>query len=499
MVMQLIDPSELGVNYLSFPYQSGFGYAAPTNGVSAGGLVTGSDFKYQGGAVAGRYYFWRFAANFPMYTGFHIQVTDNTTNRVLFKWWDSTDAAVNCSLHLTSSGTLRAVTGASGGTLTTGTTVLQPGTVYWVDVYTDFAASGTFHVWIDEVSEFNVTGDTKGSGNGRDGSLEYPDDDTVYVDNVMAVNTDTSTTNLNISRIGPTTVMPFIPKTIDTVQNLTLVGSSPGPEALSERPFDTTSYYEATPPIFVAGITFPTATDTYATFNMGPVSGPDPSNAVKAIYTTQVGRSAFPGSFGWRAVTRDPLIVTGSSPGWAFYTGIAGLNSFWDWGENFADDIIENPWYDLTESYPATPTLPLTTEYLTTTTSWGWYHSDALATPVILTGDNKMTALYMLVAYEGLITSPSTDVLSTVATIDHDLLIGVEEDQHHAKVHDLTGANHTGGYKVKTGASPQITDADFTAETPVNGMVAMTYDTGSGQTLWWVRAGGTWDTVEVTS
>lgn len=87
----------------------------------------------------------------------------------------------------------------------------------------------------------------------------------------------------------------------------------------------------------------------------------------------------------------------------------------------------------------------------------------------------------------------TSDVLSTVATIDHDLLIGVEEDQHHTKLHTLQ--SHTGGFLYKTGAEVTITNADFVA--PTNAMVAVTYDTLSGITLIWTRTNGVWDAVEV--
>jgi len=66
------------------------------------------------------------------------------------------------------------------------------------------------------------------------------------------------------------------------------------------------------------------------------------------------------------------------------------------------------------------------------------------------------------------------------------------------KVHRLPSAEHIGGFKVKSGVHPQIEDSDFTTP-PENGTVAMTYDTQTGQKLLWVRAGDTWDPVEVTS
>lgn len=86
------------------------------------------------------------------------------------------------------------------------------------------------------------------------------------------------------------------------------------------------------------------------------------------------------------------------------------------------------------------------------------------------------------------------DVLSTVATIDHDLLIGVEKDQHHTEIHALQ--SHTGGLLYKTGAAVTISDADFTA--PVDGMMAVTYDSTTGITLVWTRLASTWDAMETT-
>lgn len=492
MAIQLIDPTELGSNTISFPYQGSFGYASPTNGVVAGGLTNGSDFRYQGGTVPGRYYFWNYSSTSPLYTGFHVQVTDNLSNRILFKWWDSTDLTVQCSLHLTAGGVLRAVTGQSGATLATGTTVLTPGTTYWIDVYTAFAASGTFHVWVDEVSEFNISGDTGNGGNDRIGTLEYPDDDTVFADNVMAVNTNAASFTNNISRIGPTTVTAIVPAAVNAEQNWTLVGAADGATALSERPFDTTSYYEAIAPYFFEnGPTFPVATDTYILFDMSTA----PSGTIKGLYTTQVFRAlqASPDT-GIRPIAVDPLYPT--TGGWVFYSGVSGNNAVWAYGETFSDQILEAPWY----AFTSLPTSTAITPAYLNSTPWGLVvlNFDGIPNTTINQGNFRVTSLNMLVAYEGLLTAPSNDVLSTVATIDHDLLIGMEEDQHHDKLHDLAGLDHSGGFFVKTGAYAQITDADFTI-TPVNGQVAMTYDTQSGQSLWWVRAGGTWDPVEVTS
>lgn len=90
------------------------------------------------------------------------------------------------------------------------------------------------------------------------------------------------------------------------------------------------------------------------------------------------------------------------------------------------------------------------------------------------------------------------DVLSTVATIDHDLLIGVEEDQHHARYHHLDAdmGPHTGGLFYKLGT--HITDADFI--NPTDGMVGITYRTepvtGKSHRMIWVRAAGVWRGVE---
>lgn len=85
------------------------------------------------------------------------------------------------------------------------------------------------------------------------------------------------------------------------------------------------------------------------------------------------------------------------------------------------------------------------------------------------------------------------DTLSTVATIDHDLIIGVEKDQHHLESHALQ--SHTGGLLYKVGTSPMVADTDFVLAT--NGMVAVTYDTDDGITLLWSRANGSWSSVEV--
>lgn len=93
---------------------------------------------------------------------------------------------------------------------------------------------------------------------------------------------------------------------------------------------------------------------------------------------------------------------------------------------------------------------------------------------------------------------PTWDVLSTVATIDHDLLIGVEEDQHHARYHHLDAdmGPHTGGLFYKLGT--HITDADFI--NPTDGMVGITYRTepvtGKSHRMIWVRANGVWRGVE---
>lgn len=88
----------------------------------------------------------------------------------------------------------------------------------------------------------------------------------------------------------------------------------------------------------------------------------------------------------------------------------------------------------------------------------------------------------------------ATDVISTIATIDHDLLIGVEPDQHHTEVHALAGPDHLAGLYYKSGVSPDISDADFIS--PVDGMAAVTFDTSSGLRLMWVRSQGIWTAVE---
>ena len=86
-------------------------------------------------------------------------------------------------------------------------------------------------------------------------------------------------------------------------------------------------------------------------------------------------------------------------------------------------------------------------------------------------------------------------LLSTVATLDHDLLSGVGPDDHHDEVHTfLPGTTHTGGLFHKSGVSPTITDGDFLA--PVNGMVATTFDTATAKSFIWMRSEGTWKSVE---
>jgi hypothetical protein len=87
------------------------------------------------------------------------------------------------------------------------------------------------------------------------------------------------------------------------------------------------------------------------------------------------------------------------------------------------------------------------------------------------------------------------DTLSTVATLDHDLIVGQEVNQHHAEIHGLDETVHSGGLYYKTGSGVTITDADFTS--PSNGMVALTYDIADGMTRMWVRTGGTWKSVEL--
>jgi hypothetical protein len=89
------------------------------------------------------------------------------------------------------------------------------------------------------------------------------------------------------------------------------------------------------------------------------------------------------------------------------------------------------------------------------------------------------------------------DVLSTVATIDHDILTGIEPDQHHSESHALNAAVHNAGFYVETANGAAITDADFVA--PANGMIAMTYDTSTGQMFLWTRSNGVWTYVEVSS
>ena len=122
--------------------------------------------------------------------------------------------------------------------------------------------------------------------------------------------------------------------------------------------------------------------------------------------------------------------------------------------------------------------------------------------------DNANPAEYFYSMYvvtygfnEGVV-EQSSDILSTVATIDHDLLIGVEEDQHHVKTHAITDeSHHPGGYVYKTGRHPQIEDADVLAAGVLaisDGQVGVTYDTQTGETLLWNRLNGVWAAVEVT-
>lgn len=89
----------------------------------------------------------------------------------------------------------------------------------------------------------------------------------------------------------------------------------------------------------------------------------------------------------------------------------------------------------------------------------------------------------------------SLDVLSTVATLDHDLIVGMEPDQHHDEIHPLDETVHTGGLLYKTGVSPTISDADY--DVAVNGMVAFTYNIGNGIALYWVRSAGSWKSVSL--
>lgn len=94
------------------------------------------------------------------------------------------------------------------------------------------------------------------------------------------------------------------------------------------------------------------------------------------------------------------------------------------------------------------------------------------------------------------------DVLSTVASIDHDVLTGQEPDQHHSERHRLSSElEHTGGFVYKTGINPAITDTDITdAGIPAaaDGQVAVTYDVLRGTALVWTRLGGIWSAVEAT-
>ena len=151
----------------------------------------------------------------------------------------------------------------------------------------------------------------------------------------------------------------------------------------------------------------------------------------------------------------------------------------------FTDESVGNPssWaWDFGDGYTSTSQNPIHTY-----TAVGTY--DVSLTATRGGSDTKTRTSYVTVT-----SLPTTDVLSTAATIDHDVLAGVEEDQHHARAHDLAGYAHTGGFYVEGGASPEITDADFSL--PTDGMVAMT-DKSGGNKLIWVRTGTTWAAVEV--
>ena len=110
--------------------------------------------------------------------------------------------------------------------------------------------------------------------------------------------------------------------------------------------------------------------------------------------------------------------------------------------------------------------------------------------------DVAVTKLSQVMTF-GVTISP-VDVLSTVATLDHDVIIGVASDQHHARLHPLAGENHTGGFYVETSGAPEITDGDFVVPAPADGMVAMTDQTVSYKLIW-VRGNGGWTAVEVTT
>lgn len=94
-----------------------------------------------------------------------------------------------------------------------------------------------------------------------------------------------------------------------------------------------------------------------------------------------------------------------------------------------------------------------------------------------------------------------SDTLSTVATIDHDLIIGTEPDQHHSELHDLAGFAHTGGFVYISGIDPVPTDADITdagIAAATDGQIITTYDISSLESLIWIRMDGTWDLMETT-
>jgi len=105
-------------------------------------------------------------------------------------------------------------------------------------------------------------------------------------------------------------------------------------------------------------------------------------------------------------------------------------------------------------------------------------------------------------SYVTITSQPTIDVLSSVATIDHDVLAGVEEDQHHTKSHYLDNqVDHVGGFVYKSGVDPVITDTDMTnagIAAAADGQVAVTFDVMGGTTLVWTRLGGSWAAVEVS-
>lgn len=172
--------------------------------------------------------------------------------------------------------------------------------------------------------------------------------------------------------------------------------------------------------------------------------------------------------------------VTGSSDPDTGFNDLAGYSL--DWGD--ASSPSTGP--DISAGSAVPHTYAAHGTYTVTLTVTDLYGHSAIATQSI---------------EAGLVTQAS-DVLSTVATIDHDLIIGVEPDQHHAEAHPLDDETvHTGGYVYKTGWQPTVTDADITAvgiPAAADGQIVITYDTHTTETLVWTRLNSVWTAVEAT-